>query len=85
MSKSVVAIMIPTMGGGMRTTTTKARRIVTTTLATRATRQGRQQQIQPVIMSKYVVATMIPMMGELEENFNQGKSYHEHGASNTND
>jgi hypothetical protein len=37
MSKYVVATMIPMMGG-TRTTTTKARHIVTTTLATRATR-----------------------------------------------
>jgi hypothetical protein len=37
MSKSVVATMIPMMGGIM-TTTSKARHIVTTTLATRASR-----------------------------------------------
>jgi hypothetical protein len=37
MSKYVTATMIPTMGG-TRTTTTKARHIMTTLLATQATR-----------------------------------------------
>jgi hypothetical protein len=41
--------------------------------------------MQPVTMSKYVVATMIPMMGEHEDNFNQGKSYHDHNFSNMSD
>jgi hypothetical protein len=34
-------------------------------------------------MSKYVVATMIPMMGGHEENNNQGKAHCYHDISNT--
>jgi hypothetical protein len=36
-----------------------------------------------VTMSKYVVATTIPMMGEHEDNNNQGKSHCDQDVSNT--
>jgi predicted membrane protein len=36
-------------------------------------------------MSKYMVATTIPMMGENTDDFNQGKSHHDHELSNTSD
>jgi hypothetical protein len=45
--------------------------------------QGEQQQIQPINISKYVVATMLPMVGEHEDNHNQSKSHRDQHASNT--
>jgi hypothetical protein len=36
-------------------------------------------------MSKYVVATTIPMMGEHEDDFNQGRSHHDHNINNMSD
>jgi hypothetical protein len=36
-------------------------------------------------MSKYVVATTIPIMGEHEDDVNQGKSHRDHDVSNTSD
>jgi hypothetical protein len=54
---------------------------VTTTIATRATTIHLRAVV--VTVSKYLVATTTPMMGEHEDNNTIDKSYHDHDNSKT--